>query len=99
MAFGTNFSQRVLCSEIYFGDPSPEVNTARFEELRSHQSEFESIVGAEVDWQELEGRKACRVAVYRPNSSIAQRDEWSSYIDWFLETQERIRRGWHAVAG
>lgn len=98
VSFGTNFSLRGLCSEIYFSDPSPEVNLARLDDLRAHRSEFEAIVGPGVEWQELEGRKACRVAVYRPDSSIAQRDQWNTYIDWFLDTQDRIRRGWQAVS-
>ena len=97
VSFGTNFSQRGLCSEIYFSDPSSEVNVDRFEKLRTRQSEFEAVAGQGVEWQRLDGKKACRVALYRPDSSIFDRDEWTNYVDWFLETQDRLRRAWLAV--
>lgn len=94
VTFGTNFSRKGLCSEIYLGDPESSVNQERLDRLRARRLEFEAIVGPGVEWQDLKGRKACRVAVYLAGASVENRDEWSAYIGWFLSSQERLRKAY-----
>lgn len=98
VTLGTNFSRKGLCCEVYFGAPSPEENERRLESLKARRAEFEAIVGPGVEWQELEGKKACRVAVYRPNATIEDQDAWPAYIDWFLTMQDRVRTAYNELS-
>jgi hypothetical protein len=89
--FGTNFSRKGLCSEIYFGDASAETNLKRFQALHQHRAAFEAMVDYPVEWQELQGKKSCKVAIYSPDTSIEQEHDWPDYLDWFIATQKQLR--------
>ncbi len=74
-------SRKELKVELYFGHADPEVNSSRFEVLYGRKSEIESIFGDKLSWEELEGRKAARIAFYR-EASIRKTEEWEDYLTW-----------------
>lgn len=98
VAFGMSFTRRGLCSEIYYGAPAADVNTARFGVLAAHRGDADQAFGAPLDWQDLPGRKACRVAAYMADASVEDRAAWTAYMDWFIDTQDRLR-GVYATFG
>jgi hypothetical protein len=91
VGLGVNFSLKGLRSEIYFGDANAEVNARRFEFLRSQKERFEQDFGSQLSWEPLEDRIACRIAFYG-SGSIEDRDQWESYIDWFIDSQSELRK-------
>lgn len=91
VTFGTNFSNQGLRSEVYFGSASTEVNEARFQAIYANKDEFEQRFGQPLSWETLEGKKASRIAFYWPNQKIDQLQDWEKFMDWFIDTQERLR--------
>lgn len=96
--YGVNFSKRGLCSEIYLGAADAATNTARFEAALTHREEFEAAYGTQLTWDPIPGRKAARIAIYH-SGSIERADDWPQYIDWFIDSQTRLRRAVDAVGG
>jgi len=49
--------------ELYIdrGKDAGEENKAIFEQLFSHKEEVERVFGEQLDWQQLEGKRACRI--------------------------------------
>lgn len=91
LSFSSNFSTQGLRSELYFGSTDPDINEKRFQALHAHKEEFEKLFGAPLVWESLDGKKACRIAYYWPDQKIDQVQDWPSFIEWFLETQDRFR--------
>lgn len=98
--YGFNFTgNRALRSELYFGSPDPDANRRAFDRLAELRDRFEHAYGRTLDWQPLEGKKACRVAEDRPDSPIENTDEWETYIDWLFDAGIRMRRAVQTVGG
>lgn len=87
--YGVNFGRRGLSSELYF-DAGADLNMARFTALQAHRAELEATYGAALTWESLPGRKATRIADYTPGT-VEQVDAWPEYINWFIDTQARLR--------
>lgn len=99
ISYYTSFTRRGLSSEVVFESPEAEVNLARFTALKARQGEMEQVYGKTLDWQELPGRKATRVADYLPDADVASEEHWDQYLDWLLDRQTRLREALPAVGG
>lgn len=86
-------------SELAFGDKKPETNLARFHRLEEHRSEIEVLYGEPLIFDAMSGKVSCRIEARLAGPSIERRDEWPSYIDWFLESQERFRTAIDRIGG
>lgn len=78
---GIAFGRSNLKVELYLGASDAEINSARLEALYERKNEIERLFGEPLSWEELEGRKAARVAFYR-DASIVNEDEWGGYFKW-----------------
>lgn len=78
---GIAFGRSNLKVELYLGASDAETNAARLEALYERKDEIESIFGEPMSWEELEGRKAARVAFYR-DASILNSGDWGDYFTW-----------------
>ncbi len=83
------FNRNSLRTEIYFGSGDSELNTARFDALYEVRTEIEDIYGEELSWEELEGKKATRIAFYR-NASILEESSWAEYVRWLDDHLSRL---------
>jgi hypothetical protein len=88
-----------LRSELYFGSPDADANRMAFDRLAGMRDHFENSYGRRLDWQPMEGKKACRVADDRQHSHVEATDEWESYISWLFDASTRMRRALRAVGG
>lgn len=66
-------------------------NKNLFYKLNDKKEEIENQLGLELDWQELSGKKAARIAIYRKGDFLDenQRDE---LIQWIVETADNFAR-------
>lgn len=78
------FGRSKLKVEFYLGASDAAVNSARFEALYERKAEIERVFGEQLSWEELEGRKAARIAFYR-EASILNFSEWETYFSWIEE--------------
>ncbi len=86
-----------LRSELYIDYPSPDTVANLFDFLTERRAEIESTYGSPLTWEELPGRRASRIADYRPGD-VANVKEHDTYIDWFFDTGARLRRALSAPA-
>lgn len=75
------FGRSKLKVELYLGSSDAALNSARLEALYERKAELERVFGEPLSWEELEGRKATRIAFYR-DASILNEKEWESYFSW-----------------
>lgn len=95
----TSFTKRGLSSELVFESPDAEINIARFNALKVNESPMEQSYGEPLDWQELHGRKATRIADYLAGADVSIEENWDLYLAWLLERQTRLRNALAAVGG
>jgi hypothetical protein len=60
----------------------PEVKT-HFASLLATKPELETKLGFELDWQELPGSEACRIATLLPDAPLDAEPRWPDYFAWF----------------
>ncbi|HVV12015.1 DUF4268 domain-containing protein [Amycolatopsis sp.] len=96
--FTVSFGRQGPLSEIYFGHPEPEVNTKRFNQIMVAREKLETTYGTTLSFEPLDGRKGCRIGDRRAGSIINQ-PEWPTYIEWFIDSQRRLRSAVAAVGG
>ena len=99
ITYYTSFTKQGLSSELVFESPDADLNTARFEKLQARQVELDGSYGDVLDWQELQGRKATRVAEYLAGADVTAEEEWDNYQEWLLDRQSRLRQALAAVGG
>lgn len=75
------FGRSKLKVEFYLGSSDAALNTARLEALYEQKALLEKVFGEQLSWEELDGRKATRIAFYR-DASILNEEEWESYFSW-----------------
>ena len=95
----TSFTKQGLSSELVFESPDADINLARYEALHSKRQQFEAAYNGPLDWQDLPGRKATRIAEYLPDADLKLQDEWDDYLAWLLDRQSRLRTALATVGG
>jgi hypothetical protein len=71
-----------LSVELYF---DPENAEKYFDLLKEDKDEIEAEIGSNLEWERLEGKNACRIAVYNRNADIENKEEWDEQFNWLEE--------------
>jgi hypothetical protein len=96
--YGVNFALGGrMRSELYIDCGNAAKNLQLFRALQELRSTIEGVYGSPLVWEELPGKQACRITDYA-EGDVANVEEHSSYIDWFLESSERLRKAIGAVS-
>jgi hypothetical protein len=74
-------------AEVYI---SHEQSKEFFQRLKAQQASIETELGFKPDWQELPDRHACRILVYRPDSSLSDHTAWPDYCEWLAEKLTKL---------
>lgn len=70
--------------EAYLGRPGAKENLGIFRSLHASKGEIEASFGEALDWQELEGKTACRVAAHIDGHSFDDEEHWSDLQDLMI---------------
>jgi hypothetical protein len=84
--------------EIYLGNSDPDTNLANFNRLLAHKQELESAVGAQIEWEELPHRKACRVSINH-HGDFQDASNWQDQARWLVDTAIRLRAAINGCGG
>jgi hypothetical protein len=103
-SYTTAFGHQGLYSELYIrvpGDPDASERILRY--LQGRSDELEAAYGNKLSYEYLPhgprpGRIACRLADYTPGN-IHNVGEHDAYLDWFLDSQVRLRRALEDLGG
>ena len=102
-SFTMSFGRRDLCSELYIRVPGDAAAGERvMSYLRSRSAELEAAYGKRLRYQDPSQMErsdvACRLSDHRPGS-IRDVGEHEAYLDWFLDSQARLRRAVDSLGG
>jgi len=76
--------------EVYLDDGNATDNLKRFQQLLSKKSEIETALGTELQFEPLDGRQACRIALYGQGSIDA---DWEPMLQWMGEWLRKFEDG------
>jgi Domain of unknown function (DUF4268) len=76
-------TERIGC-ELYI---NVERSKDAFRQLHSDKTEIERQLGAQLEWNELPHRHACRIGQFR-NGDISDRSQWPELLGWLKERAE-----------
>jgi len=80
--------------ELYIDTEDGAVNELFFDQLAAHKADIEAKMGHELDWDRLDGRRACRISSYYDQSPIAVSDGEDTLrplVDWAAEEMMKFR--------
>ena len=70
---------------MYIDDGDGDRNIQLLESLEERKDEIESALGEALDWQRLENRRACRIALDRPGSIEDDADTLAEIEGWMVK--------------
>jgi Domain of unknown function (DUF4268) len=83
------FRDRRLGAEIFIAHPAAK---QAFDLLQVHREAIEKDFGAPLDWQRMDDRKGCRIAVVRTDLDPTIESERPRQYAWLLDQMERFSR-------
>jgi hypothetical protein len=80
--------------ELYIDrEMSSEDNKAIFDQLLAKKEEIERVAGSNLDWQRLEGKRACRIAWRLLGGGYRNpKEEWPEIQDRMIDAMVRLER-------
>ncbi|HLJ25511.1 MAG TPA: DUF4268 domain-containing protein [Candidatus Angelobacter sp.] len=82
LAVIASFARRKrLRIELYLDLGDKDQNKRRFDQLLSRKSDFEQVVGEPMEWERLDNRRACRIAVYTKAQILTDADS-PTLLEW-----------------
>ena len=76
---------------MYIDAGDAETNMALFDALHANKALIESSYGGPLEWEPIEGKRACRIADYG-EGSVENTDQHDAYIDWLFDRGVRLRQ-------
>ena len=89
MSFNLIFGKSEIRVEFYMSRPQAETNQLVFDQLFAQKEQIEAAFGAELEWQPLPNRKACRIQYSRAVDGY-NKDNWADMIKWLVEHMTRL---------
>lgn len=71
--------------EVYIDLGDEDQNLAALRALQEDKPTLEREIGEQLSWEELDSRRACRVALYRSGSIVDPQDKLDEYREWTVE--------------
>lgn len=82
-----------LRAEVYIDAGDGDLNSRIFEEFKRDKRAIDEAFGGALSWEELENRRACRIAVYRDNSSILEPAiDRDVLLQWTIDCLTRLKQ-------
>jgi hypothetical protein len=72
-------------AEVYIDVGDGSKNAAAFEALKADRSAIEAAFGEPLEWEPLESKRACRIAVYREGSIEDSSSSLEEYHKWAVD--------------
>lgn len=79
-------------AEVYIDRGDRGSNVAALEALRAESSTLEEAFGEPFEWELLEGKRACRIAVYRPGTVEDAAEDLEQHHRWAIDRLLRFKK-------
>lgn len=83
-----NSQKKTIWVEFAFNGPPGKI---WFDQLIAQKADIERELGAELDWQRLDGKKMSRIALHRPGTDFTQEADWAEQHAWLITWLEHFR--------
>ena len=92
VAYTYIINERAARIELYIDTGNADMNLAIYDYLHARHDEIELTFGGPLDWQRLEGKKACRIAFHISTSQgyRSPEDDWPGIQDQLIEAMDRF---------
>ena len=87
--FNLIFGTKEARVELYLSRQAPEENNFVFDALFKQRSDIEEKFGSSIDWQRLDGKKACRIKVSKEFDGY-NREYWSEIVEWLIQNMTKF---------
>lgn len=77
--------------EVYIDTQDKALNKAIFDALSQERQHVEHAYGEPLEWERLDARRACRVAIYRDGDIEADSDNLEAIKEWVIVNLLRMR--------
>jgi len=94
LAFNYVARQHEAYVELYIDrrKDSEEENKAIFDQLMNHKESIEAVFGGPLEWQRLEGKRACRIKKTISLGGYLDEDKWSEVHEAMIDTMMRLEK-------
>ena len=79
-------------AEVYLGDSDTALNKRVFDELCRARKEIEREYGTSLEWERLDNRNSCRIALYRSASILDPELNIEELVAWSVQNLETLKR-------
>lgn len=84
--YGHSFAARNrIRTEIYIDNGNEDENKAFFDAMFQQRAEIETEYGGVLEWERLDDKRACRIAIYRDGSIDVATEELQQINDWAIK--------------
>lgn len=97
--WSVSYMQGGCRSELYIDTGDKLRNEWLLDELVNREPELSTQFGDGLRFEYLPNRRACRLEVQLPGPVITEEDRWDEVLDWFTDTQARLRAAVTATGG
>jgi len=84
--------QAIVYLYIDKGKDLEEVNKMIFDTLYSKKEEIESAFGESLEWDYVEGRRACRIKWTYNKAGLKDEEKWGSIQDKMIDAMIRLEK-------
>jgi hypothetical protein len=78
--------------ELYIHRGDKEKNEQLFDCLYKRKDEITAALGVQLEWERLDNRKACRIAVYRDGDIDVDSETLSEIRKWMIENLLKFKQ-------
>ena len=92
MGFNYTITKQASGAELYIDrrDGIPGINEAIFDHLHDRKSQIETAFGAELKWQRLEGKRACRIKAEVDGGYMTPEESWEDLQAQMVNAMTRL---------
>ncbi len=81
-----------IAVEIYIDFGDDDLNLSALRALQQQRESIEREIGENLEWQELETSRACRIVVYGVGTILDPQDKLDEYHDWMVKHLMSFKR-------
>jgi hypothetical protein len=86
-----------LRHELYIDTLDGDQNIELLHRFEDQREALEAAYGRSLVYEELPGKRACRIADYKAGADVSDIDRYDEYVDWFFDAGARLRSALEAV--
>ena len=102
LTYGAVFCRTVdgpaLRVEVYIDNLNLTISKATFDQLHTRKDGIENTLGAELEWDRLDAKRAARVSKYFPSTiSVSDEDRWPEARKWLISELGNFRQAFDPI--